>query len=84
MDVIVRNIDPLAMKIIDELAKKQRISRQEFLKGQLETLAFYRDNHDQVLQLQTIIEKNIVMLEHFDQSVSRMNEFIKIMIEETS
>ncbi|WP_018395848.1 hypothetical protein [Bacillus sp. 37MA] len=84
MEIKIRNVDPIAVKKIDELAKKQGISRQEFLKGQLEALAFYREDHDQVLQLKTIIEKNVVMLEHFDQSVSRMNEFIKIMIEETS
>ncbi|MEB2278099.1 hypothetical protein LAV82_29335 [Bacillus sp. ILBB4] len=35
MDMFLRNIDPVAVKKIDELAKEKRISGQEFLKSRL-------------------------------------------------
>jgi len=38
MEIKVRNVDPIAIKKIDEMAKEKKISRQEFLKGQIETL----------------------------------------------
>jgi hypothetical protein len=41
MNIIIRNIDPTAIKKFDELAKEKGISPQEFLKGQLETQAFF-------------------------------------------
>ncbi|MED4287561.1 hypothetical protein P4678_24830 [Priestia megaterium] len=36
MDIIVRNINTMAMREIDEIAKEKKISPQEFLKGRLE------------------------------------------------
>jgi hypothetical protein len=42
MEIKVRNVDPVAGKKIDELAKEKGISRQEFLKKQSETLTFFR------------------------------------------
>ncbi|MGP0690217.1 hypothetical protein ACW5UC_27105 [Priestia aryabhattai] len=41
MDIIIRNVSATAIKRIDEMAKEKKISRQEFLKGQLETLVFF-------------------------------------------
>ncbi|CAH0323893.1 hypothetical protein [Priestia megaterium] len=43
MDMFLRNIDPIAVKIIDEIAKEKKISRQEFLKAQVETLAVFQE-----------------------------------------
>jgi hypothetical protein len=34
-------VDPVAVKKMDEIAKEKEISRQEFLKDQLETLGFF-------------------------------------------
>ncbi|SFQ85791.1 hypothetical protein [Priestia endophytica] len=41
MEIKVRNVDPVAVKKIDELAKEKGISRQEFLKGQFGMQAFF-------------------------------------------
>ncbi|WP_158512839.1 hypothetical protein [Priestia filamentosa] len=43
MEIKVRNVDSVAVKKIDEIVKGKGISRQEFLKGQLEILAFFRE-----------------------------------------
>ncbi|WP_419146610.1 hypothetical protein [Priestia endophytica] len=41
MEIKVRNVDLVSVKKIDEMAKVKGISRQEFLKGQLEMLVFF-------------------------------------------
>lgn len=39
MDLLIRNVEPVAVKKIDELAKAKGISRNEFLKIYLENLS---------------------------------------------
>jgi hypothetical protein len=46
MDMFLRNIDPVAVKKIDEIAKEKKISRQEFLKFQIKKLAFSYEQTD--------------------------------------
>ncbi len=46
MEIKVRNVDPVVVKKIDEMAKEKGISRQEFLKIQIETLAFFSRTND--------------------------------------
>ncbi|WP_018395735.1 MULTISPECIES: hypothetical protein [Bacillaceae] len=67
---------------MDEVAKKQGISRQEFLKNQIETLAFYREETNRELHLQNMIEKNMLLMTLFNDSIKRMNLFLESMIEE--
>lgn len=67
MDMIIRNIDPTAVKKIDELAKEKGISRQEFLKGQLEMLAFFREQTTRERHLENLIDKNIEMIKKCSQ-----------------
>ncbi|CAK6481071.1 hypothetical protein BFRIPA_00125 (plasmid) [Peribacillus frigoritolerans] len=43
MDIFLRKIDPVAMKKIDEMAKKKSISRQEFLKSIVEKVAYEKE-----------------------------------------
>lgn len=40
MDLLIRNIDIVAVKKIDKLAKEKKMSRNEYLKKQLEKLAW--------------------------------------------
>ncbi len=53
VDIIVRNIKSAAVKEIDELAKEHKVSRQEFLKSQLETLAFFVNKQTVKMNLKT-------------------------------
>lgn len=39
MEIKVRNVDVVAVKKIDELAKKKKLSRNEYLKLHIEKLA---------------------------------------------
>lgn len=39
MDVLIRNVNPVAVKRIDQIAKEKGVSREEFLREQLEVIS---------------------------------------------
>ncbi|MGR9527425.1 hypothetical protein ACWZQY_029935 [Priestia megaterium] len=79
MDILLRDIDPTALKKIDEIAKEKKISRQEFLKGQVETLAVFQEQKDREAELENIIYKNIKMMEKCAVAIETINGFIRDM-----
>lgn len=79
MDILLRDIDPTAVKKIDEIAKEKKISRQEFLKGQVETLAVFQEQKDREAELENIIFKNIKMMEKCAVAIETINGFIQDM-----
>ena len=79
MDILLRDIDPTAVKKIDEIAKEKKISRQEFLKGQVETLAVFQEQKDRDAELENIIYKNIKMMEKCAVAIETINGFIQDM-----
>ncbi|MGG0723681.1 hypothetical protein [Bacillus mycoides] len=79
MDIKIRNLNPVAIKRLDEIAKKKKMSRQEFLKGQIETLAFYQEQQNRELYLQQLLEKNIYAMESCFEAVKEMNAFLQMM-----
>ncbi|MED4213481.1 hypothetical protein ABEP42_02775 [Priestia megaterium] len=82
MDMLLRDIDPTAVKKIDEIAKEKKISRQEFLKGQIETLAVFQEQKDREAELENIIYQNIKMMEKCAIAIETVNEFIQEMMGE--
>ncbi|MBM6602188.1 hypothetical protein [Priestia megaterium] len=82
MDILLRDIDPTAVKKIDEIAKEKKISRQEFLKGQVETLAVFQEQKDREAELENIIYKNIKMMEKCAVAIETVNGFIQGMMGE--
>ncbi|MCY9024110.1 hypothetical protein [Priestia megaterium] len=81
MDIFLRNIDPIAVKKIDEMAKEKKISRQELLKGQVETFALLQLQQDHEAALEHLIDKNIKMMEKCAIAMETMNGFIQEMME---
>lgn len=82
MDMFLRNIDPIAVKKIDEIAKEKKISRQEFLKGQIETLAVFQEQKDREAELEHLIDRNIKMMEKCAVAIETINGFIQEMMGE--
>ncbi|MFL0498810.1 hypothetical protein [Priestia megaterium] len=74
MEIKVRNVDPIAVKKIDEMAKRKNISRQEFLKSQLEMLAFFHEQTNRELQLENMLEKVLQMMGQCSTTMENMNE----------
>ena len=77
MNISVRDIDPVAIKKIDELAKKKCISRNEYLKNQISKIAVMKETEevedkysnlvnvivDRLEQSNDVIRENSVLLE---------------------
>lgn len=77
MEIKVRNVDPVAVKKIDEMAKEKGISRQEFLKIQIETLAFFREQTTRERHLENLIDKNIEMIKKCSYFMERNAESLE-------
>lgn len=78
----IRDIDPVALKKIDEIAKEKGISRQKFLKAQIEMLAFFQQQNKREMELENLIEKNIHMMSDCYNAMGKMNEFIQMMMQD--
>jgi hypothetical protein len=81
MEIKIRNVDPIAVKKIDELAKKKKLSRQEFLKGQLETLTLFQAQTDREKELENLVHFNIQAVEKCTEVMETMNQFITELME---
>ncbi|MFZ7823881.1 ribbon-helix-helix protein, CopG family [Priestia sp. 40] len=84
MNIFLRNIDKATVKKIDEIAKEQGRSRQEFLKSYLEYMANFREQSEREARLTHLIETNTIMMERFARSAENMNEILKEMMEEVN
>lgn len=78
----IRDIDPVALKKIDEIAKRKGVSRQKFLKAQIEMLAFFQQQNKREMELENLIEKNIHMMSDCYSAMEKMNEFIQMMMQD--
>ncbi|MFS0604954.1 hypothetical protein [Peribacillus frigoritolerans] len=82
MDIILRNIDPIAVKKIEEMSKKKNISRQEFLKSAVEKIAYEKEVSEKDARLEMIISKNIEVMEQMSNSVTRLENLLADLMEE--
>ncbi|MDM5185933.1 hypothetical protein QUF99_00230 [Bacillus sp. DX4.1] len=81
MEIRIREVDPVAVNKIDEMAKRKGISRQKFLKGQIEMIAFFQEQNKREMELQSLIEKNIYMMNKCTDEMQKMNQFIEMMMQ---
>lgn len=82
VEIRIREVDPIAVKKIDEIAKRKGLSRQKFLKDQIEMLAFFQQQNKREMELENIIQKNIHMMNDCYSEMKKMNEFIQIMMQD--
>jgi hypothetical protein len=76
MDIFLRNIDPVAMQKVDELAKENGMSRQKFLKEQFEVLAFFDEQVAREKRLEAIIDQNIELMKQCSITIEKMNNIL--------
>jgi len=78
----IRDIDPVAIKKFDEMAKKKGISRQKLLKGILEMMAYLPEQTKKEMELENLIQKNIYAMRECYSEMKKMNEFIQLMTQD--
>ncbi|RWS39083.1 hypothetical protein EKA14_26135 [Bacillus mycoides] len=81
MNLKIRDIDPVAIKKFDEMAKEKGVSRQKLLKGILEMAAYLPEQTKKEMELENIIQKNIHMMSDCYSEMKKMNEFIQMMMQ---
>lgn len=80
MDLHIRNIDPYAVKKIDELAQRSGVSRQVYLKETIESFAMIEvltnkeKYYDKQLQANTIFLQKVSG--EFDELVKTLKELL--------
>lgn len=80
MEIKIRDINPMAVKKIDEWAKEKGISRQQYLKLHLESFAI-NDVHSNIIdRYEKQLEANSLVLEKTTDSINELVEIIKGLI----
>lgn len=80
MDLLIRDVNPMAVKKIDEWAKKKGLSRQIYLQNLIENLTIVDLQSETFNRLEKQIEANTMFMEKtsdtLDQLVSVMKDLI--------
>lgn len=80
-DILLRNIDASALKKIDELAKKNKQSRNEFLKKQIESLAILDEIKRLEDNYELLTNKVLKVIELNTKSIEKNNQLLEEIIE---
>ncbi|WP_371399208.1 hypothetical protein [Bacillus pseudomycoides] len=78
----IRDIDPVAIKKFDEMAKRKGTSRQKLLKGILEMAAFLPEQSRKEMELENLIQKNIHVMNNCYNEMKKINAFIQTMMQD--
>lgn len=77
MDLLLRNIDAVAVKKIDELAKAKKMSRNEYLKIQIEKLAALDVFNEERNRFEEITHMVIKTLSQIMMMITELQDEIK-------
>ena len=82
MDVCIRKVDPVAIKKIDELAKRKGISRNEYLKKHIEQMAIINDISETEDKYANLVETVVDRLEQANDIIQENSIMLKRVIEQ--
>ncbi|WP_100401163.1 hypothetical protein [Bacillus sp. FJAT-44742] len=82
MDILLRNLNPVVIKSIDERAKKSKQSRQEFLKSMIENYTMLHDLNDRELVLKTTLDKSTEVIVSMQHQLEKNNELLSLLLDE--
>lgn len=82
MDVCIRKVDPVAIKKIDELAKRKGISRNEYLKKHIEQMAIIKDISETEDKYANLVEIVVDRLEQANDIIQENSIMLKRVIEQ--
>lgn len=84
MNISLRNIDPVAIKKIDELAKKKGISRNEYLKMYIQQIAIIKDINEMDNKYSNLVDAITDRLEQANDVIHENNVMMERMIDKLS
>lgn|SRR5690606_21165936 len=69
MEIKVRNVSPIVVKKLDELARKNGLSREEFLRNQLEIISVLDLLQEQKVEVDKVFDELKIQLEDILESL---------------
>ncbi len=84
MNISLRNIDPVAIRKIDELAKKKGISRNEYLKMYIQQIAIIKDINEMDNKYSNLVDAITDRLEQANDVIHENNVMMERMIDKLS
>jgi hypothetical protein len=83
MEIKVRNVCPVAVSKLDRLAKEKGLSRQAFLKEQIETLSIMKEVEKQEQAIDDLYDRTIEVMEKCSDAMTNMDRtFNKLLGED--
>ncbi|AXF56758.1 hypothetical protein GCM10008935_18360 [Alkalibacillus silvisoli] len=76
MDIVIRNVEPRAIQKVEELAKEQGISREQFLRERIMKMAQFYMEDQRVQRLEALVASNLQVMERCADSMQTMNALI--------
>jgi len=78
MEIKIREVDPIAVKKIDELAKKQDISRSRFIANMINNYAAVEEEFKSFEErYQSTIDKNSRVIQNNTETMQKLNKKMK-------
>ena len=82
MDIILRDLDPIIISKIDEMAKKLNQSRQVYLKAQIELVAIDYIQSTKMDHLEKQLQANTIYLKRNAEVMNEMNDLIRVLTQD--
>jgi len=73
MEIKVRNICPVAVSKVDRLAKEKGLSRQAFLKEQIETLSIMKEVEKQEQAIDELYDRTVETMQRCSDAMTNMD-----------
>ena len=77
MEVKVRGVDPAAVKKVDELAKKQSISRNQFLAALINNFAALEEFKSYQQQYETVINRCLKVIQQYSSTEEKVLHYLE-------
>ena len=78
LDINIRNVEPAAVRKLDELAKRKSVSRSEYIRELLNTMAYLEMNNNLFDRMEKQIETNNALM---DATIHKVDELVQVMKE---
>lgn len=77
MNIIIRDVDPMIVKKLDEMAKKQSISREAFLRKKLEQMSALVITEETNDKYSEIVDLTISVIKENTKELNKLNTILQ-------
>ena len=77
MEILLRDIEPASAKKLDELAKKQGISRTQFLASMINNFAALEEFKNYQIRYETLIGRCLEVIQHNSNAYEKLLQHLE-------